>query len=250
MDPLMVASRLVDARFPDAVGAWLTGSYARGQATASSDVDILVVRAHGEAFRETFRVDDALVELFVHSEQTLTEWYELEAAEFRCGLAHMLAESVLITSRSNDQRAQQVQPQQVQPQQVQPQQPQPQQLQQGAAALVSAGPPERTRDQVDALRYHLTASVDDLVGAADDERCFVGIEAVRLASELELAVRRAWTGRGRWLHRWLQVASPDVARRLAEAIDELPTEAATLHSVAQDVLTSAGGRLQEGYRVG
>jgi hypothetical protein len=231
MDPMTVASRLVDHRFPDAACAWLTGSTARGQATDTSDVDVLVVLTEVAPFRETLRSDGSLVELFVHSERSLTEWYAREAADFRCGLAHMVAQGVPVTSFQGNELAAA--------------------LQETAASLISAGPPTRTAEQIDALRYHLSASIDDLVGSGDgDERCFIGLEIVRLASELELAAKHSWTGRGRWLHHWLDVVNPEAAHTLSAGLGELPHDTRALCEAAADVLTRAGGRLQEGYRLG
>jgi predicted nucleotidyltransferase len=50
-----VAHRFVTERFPDAIAAFLGGSVIAGDATATSDLDIMVVTAHeGAPFRESF----------------------------------------------------------------------------------------------------------------------------------------------------------------------------------------------------
>jgi predicted nucleotidyltransferase len=227
VDVLAIATAIAASDFPDACGAWLVGSSARGDANATSDVDVLVVRPEGSVYRETFRADGLLVELFAHTVTSLDEFYERESREYRCTLAHMLATgSPLLQSEVADI------------------------LQRSARELVAQGPPDRAPAELDALRYHLTAAMDDLTGSPDgDEVVFIGHDVLALASELELAHQRAWTGRGRWLHHWLEVANPDAARRLAAAARELQADRAPLVAAASNVLERVGGPLQEGYRL-
>jgi predicted nucleotidyltransferase len=227
VDAIAIATAIASSDFPDACGAWLVGSAARGDSTATSDIDVLVVRPEGSVYRDTFRADGQLVELFVHTLASLEQFYEREEREYRCGLAHMLATgSPLLESEAADD------------------------LQRSARELVAQGPPDRTLAELDALRYHLSAAIDDLTGSpGGDEVAFIAHHVLALASELELAHQGAWTGRGRWLYRWLEVASPVVAQRLADASRELPRDRTPLVAIASEVLERAGGRLQEGYRL-
>jgi predicted nucleotidyltransferase len=223
----IVATTIARQQFPDALGVWLVGSSARGTATATSDVDVLVVQREGSVFRDTFRSDDALVELFVHSEVSLGEWYERESREYQCGLAHMLATGTAVLESTVGEA-----------------------LQRCAREHVDQGPPQRTTAELDALRYHLSSAVDDLVGCLDqDEAVFIAHEILALTSELELARQRSWTGRGQWRFRWLSNTNPHVAHRLAVASRQLDRDRDLLVNVASDVLARAGGRLQEGYRL-
>ena len=211
-----------------AVGVWLTGSTAAGIAGTMSDLDIVVVATQGPAFRETFVRDDCLIELFVHTEESVAEWIESEAREYRCTLAHMVASGMLLIG--SDRAVE---------------------LQRRALQHLEDGPSERTQEEIDGLRYHLSASLDDLAESTDaDEAAFIIQDLVTLASELELATRGSWTGRGKWLHRWLMDASSDVAHGLAAALTSERSNRVLVSEVASDVLDRAGGRLQEGYRIG
>jgi predicted nucleotidyltransferase len=143
MDPQAAASALVHTRFPGATGL-LTGSVATGTATATSDLDIVVVVEDGPAeWRETMRAEGWLVELFVHTEASLREWYAREAEQHVCTLAHMVATGVAIADPAKASV-----------------------LIHAARAHVEHGPPPRTQEQIDAQRYHLTAAVDDLLGCS------------------------------------------------------------------------------------
>jgi hypothetical protein len=231
MEPQDVATALVRTRFPNPVAAFLTGSVAAGSTTSTSDLDIVVVVEDEAAeWRETTRVEGWLVELFVHTEVSLCEWYVREAAEHDCTLAHMVATGVAITGATEADA-----------------------LIRQARAHVEHGPPPRTREQIDAQRYHLTAAVDDLLGCSDGgERVFIAGQVTEMIGQLTLANRDAWSGSGKWLYRWLESIDLDLARRLADGCRAAGSSADVrpLDQVATEVLAAAGGRLQEGYRLG
>lgn len=230
MDPQAAASALVRSRFPEST-VLLSGSVATGTATATSDLDIVVVVEGGPAeWRETTRVEGWLVELFVHSVASLREWYEREADQHVCTLAHMVSTGVVIADVGKADG-----------------------LVHQARAHVEQGPPPRTQQQIEAQRYHLTAAVDDLLGCSDaDELVFIVGQVVEMTSQLALANREAWSGSGKWLYRWLESADSDLARRLTGGWRAAVSSAdvAALTHVVTEVLNVAGGRLQEGYRLG
>jgi hypothetical protein len=123
-------------------------------------------------------------------------------------------------------------------------------LQSAAQAHVQEGPPPRDQAEIDAQRYHLSSAIDDLVGADDrDELVFIAAGAVEQVSQLELAMCGSWSGRGKWLHRWLAVAAPTTAERLATSMQVVSQDKQPLVQVAREVLDRAGGWLQEGYRL-
>ncbi len=229
MDPQAAAKALVRARFPGAT-ALLSGSVAAGTATATSDLDIVVIVEEGAAeWRETTRAEGWLVELFVHTEASLREWYAREATHHDCTLAHMVATGVVIADAGSAQT-----------------------LINQARANVEHGPPPRGEQQIEAQRYHLTAAVDDLLGCSDvDEGVFIAGQVTEMTGQLALANRDAWSGSGKWLYRWLESVDADLARRLADGFRTAASSAdvTSLSQVATEVLAEAGGRLQEGYRL-
>lgn len=227
--PKQVAEDLIRDRFPTCLASWLTGSAARGGTTETSDIDVVVVLDDNEqSFRETVTASGWLIELFVHTRPSLKIWYLREAAEYRCTLAHMLATGDLLTDAGAAET-----------------------LQQSARRHVEKGPPARKQPEVDVLRYELSAVVDDLRDSVDRvETTFLAGHAGALAGELLLAVRGSWTGRGKWLARWLHHADPKLAAHLADGM-RLAAEAdtASLVEVTERILDASGGRLQEGYRL-
>src|SRR5688500_1680444 len=69
---LAIAQKSLAGRFKGAAFAFVGGSIMRGQGTAASDIDMVVVFPRLErAWRESFMEDEFPVEVFVHDPQTL-----------------------------------------------------------------------------------------------------------------------------------------------------------------------------------
>lgn len=230
MDPVdlvELAHHLVAERFPTARAAVLGGSVSAGRATATSDLDIVVVVDGPPApFRETIRVDGVPVELFVHTEESLIYWFARDRDAGSCTLAHMLATGLPLAG-DHVQR-----------------------VQEQARAQVAAGPAAWTPQHLQYRRYALTDALDDLMDAEDvDERDVVAGQVLVMAAELALGSRGAWLGRGKWLLRRLREQDNRLAgellagHRRAVATGD-PTG---LVAAADHVLDAVGGRLTEGF---
>jgi hypothetical protein len=227
MTAVDMARSIVAERFPNVLAAMLAGSSALGTATATSDLDIVVVLDGPPApYRETIRVRGTPVELFVHTSESLAYWFDRERGEGRCTLAHMLATGIALAGSDVDA------------------------IQSTATRWVEVGPERWAPDQLEYRRYALTDALDDLVGAVDpDERDAVAGQALVMAAELALSLRGRWLGRGKWLVRLLRDADQQVStslmmgHRVAVAtgnVDEFVT-------ACEAVLAEAGGRLTEGF---
>jgi predicted nucleotidyltransferase len=222
------ASSLVADRFPQASVALLTGSAARGVATATSDLDIVVVLSGSPApYRETLRHGGWLVELFVHTEQSLHGFYERERAEGRCTLAHMVATGEALVAAEAALL-----------------------LAADAEEMIEQGPPALSVAEADKRRYLITADLDDLVDATDsEERVWIASHLVTSAADLALRVSGQWSGRGKWLFRNLQQWDASVATSLTEVYQRVVAQGEIDDLVAQvgSLLDLAGGPLAEGY---
>ncbi|MFF7444129.1 nucleotidyltransferase domain-containing protein [Streptomyces sp. NPDC008122] len=229
-DPIDLARRLVQDRFPDALAVVLAGSTAAGRATASSDLDIAVLLGDdGETGRETVRVEGRLVELFVHTRAGLAELFAADVAARRGVLQSMYATGlVLVDTDGEAGRARDL-----------------------AEADLRNGPPALEPEIVETKRYGLTDALDDLADADDPfERLAVAGVVLDGAADLLLDHHRAWSGSGKWLPRRLLDADAEhggallqAHRHLSETGDPAPLTDATLR-----ILDLVGGPLREGYR--
>lgn len=232
VDPDLVATtqELVAERFPRAVAALLGGSSAHGTATASSDLDVVVVLPGPPApYRETVCHRGRPVELFVHTVDSVWSFVHAEIATRRSPLLHLCGASVLVVDHGGvgtDVQAE-------------------------ARRLIAAGPAALTARERDDRRYRITGLVEDLLDAGTDaEVAFIGAALLLAAGELVILEHRGWLGVGKWLARRLHQASPETADDLVVAYRRLAGKAGAqgFADAALRACAPSGGPLAEGYR--
>lgn len=229
-DHLAAAQELVAERFPRAIAALLGGSSARGAATPSSDLDLVVVLPGPPApYRETVYHRGRPVELFVHTLDSVWSFVHAEITTRRSPLLHLCGASVLVVDHDGVGT----------------------QVRAEARRLIAAGPPALTAQERDDRRYRITGLVDDLLDTRiDAEIAFIGAALLVAVAELVILEQRGWLGGGKWLARRLHQASPETADDLVVAHRRLPTKAGA-QGFADAVLRAcapSGGPLAEGYR--
>ncbi|MFH9613318.1 nucleotidyltransferase domain-containing protein [Streptomyces pratensis] len=226
------AGRLVSFRCPEATGAVLGGSAARGSSTPSSDLDITVLLPdHGRRRREVLRHEGRLAELFLNSRADLRKAFAESRTSRRATALHLFADSIVLHDPHGHVEM----------------------LRDEAEALLSAGPDPLTRSERDAQRALLTDLLDDLYDTGPhsepNEQLAVADRVLREAAHLLTAHHRRWNGAGKWLPRRLKEADPALGRRLLDGHLALARRAdpALLSVAVLQVLNLAGGPLREGY---
>ena len=134
-DPVTAATSFVAERFPGAAAAFLGGSVLTEHRTPTSDLDVVVVLDGPPApYRETCEQDGWIVEAFVHTRESLEQFWARDAARRVPSLIRMCAESVPLVDAAGIAA----------------------QVQAEAAARLAAGPPpvEAAELGVVALRAH------------------------------------------------------------------------------------------------
>jgi hypothetical protein len=223
VEPITTAQALVAERFPDARAAFLAGSSTSTLRTRTSDLDIVVVASTPPAYRETITYAGWVVELFVHDDSTVRQFWRREVAAGCSPLLRMCASGVVLASVDGYGEAMQVE----------------------ARELLRAGPPPLEEDAWSARRYRLSDLLDDLDGATDaDERVFIANNVLADTCEMALCLRRTWLGTGKWLARELRAVDPDLLDRvLAAHGTAVAGDVGSLVAVASEVLDQTGGRL-------
>lgn len=226
MDDLERRARsFIRSRFPQAQAAFLGGSAVSGEATATSDLDVLVMlpAAHDDtAFVETSRYDGQLVEVFVYGPSNLEWWLEKGRGEFRPVLDRLIGLGISIVPGE------------------------------AADALVVASResleagPSPSAFQLDARRYSLSALLDDLDDSEDiAEQAAVVATMWRESAELALLAHRRWIGTGKWLIRELRADGDPFG--LAAFAASRAWGPGALRGICHELLDSLGGHLQEGF---
>lgn len=228
-DPIETGRRFVDECYPDAHAAIVGGSVIRGQGTATSDLDIVIVTDREEApFRASHRFDGVPIEAFVHTEASLPAWIATDGERGRPSLAMMCAEGVVL--RDRDGVAERVK--------------------RDAREFLDQGPEPLSPEQVEDWRYSLTDLLDDFLGCEDPrEGVFIAHALAVEAADLLLLLHRQWRGAGKWVPRALARYNREAADRLVEALAAYHQNRnkGPLVGFAEEVLGEAGGRLFEGY---
>lgn len=221
----IVARRLVAAQFPEALAAWLGGSVFRGEATATSDLDITVLVAAGPAHRRSFSFADWPVEVFVHDPSSLRHFMGKDIERRQPSTQRLIGESEVLVDVDGSALRWQTE----------------------ALATIEAGPAALSVRELEGARYGLTDLIDDLTGQP------TGPAAAAIATllwertlQLFLTGARRWTGTGKGLVR--EVGEPLATRSVTALRGALDGYPEPLIAIADEVLAAHGGRLWDGYQ--
>lgn len=96
-----ITKQILQKKYPNAEFAFLAGSYIRGEATAFSDLDIVVIFENlPNAYRESFYFQDFPVETFVHDPETLNFFFEQDAERGIPSLPQMVSEGIAVPTET------------------------------------------------------------------------------------------------------------------------------------------------------
>lgn len=226
-----VANAIRSDRYQDASAVLAAGSIVRGEGTASSDLDLVVVYATLPcAYRESFRFDGYPVEAFVHDRETLEYFFfEVDRPSGVPTLPRMVVEGVEIPAANDMSHA----------------------LKQLAAALIAAGPPRLDTQTERRMRYFVSDLIDDLrAPRSRDELVATGSRLYEQLADYHLRRQGLWSAKGKAVPRVLRQIDPELCMKYCQSFNTLfslgdPTS--VIH-LAEDLLRAAGGPLFEGYR--
>jgi hypothetical protein len=224
------AGRVLAQRYPDADASLLTGSYARGNPTPGSDLDLIVLYAElPRARRETFEFEGIVVEVFVHDPETLAWSLNADVEAGKPGMHTMVSDGRILGPRTAAAER----------------------LQAHARARLADGPPPLTPAQVEEYRYHITGQVDDLRDPRDPaEIVSIGAWLYLSLADVALRSRGRWAGTAKWIPRYLNALDPALEQRFSSAFEALFArhDPGPVIALAEAELAQHGGLLFEGYR--
>ena len=223
-------------RWPGARVAIIGGSIARGEATPTSDIDLLLVFDRVDrAWRDTLKVGAQTVELFGHDPATFDYFCrEIDRPDGRMPLANMVVDGVSLLQEPPGAGAAAAW------------------LRAHAQALLDLGPPALAPAMLASRRYEITTLLEDLLDTtAPDELLATAVKLYDTLAGFALRAAGAWTGVGKHLARRLRAADPALAADLVAAMGLLGAEPATAKALfdtaVQRTLSPYGGPLLEGF---
>lgn len=231
IEPIVAAAMYIDKFHPDCEAAVLAGSVVRGEATATSDLDIVVFDEGVHAsYRESILFQDWPIEVFVHNLSSYQPFFESDCARARPSLPAMVSEGMVLKDLGVLVG-----------------------IKAEADLLLAAGPKKWTPDEIGAKRYFITDALDDFTGSESKaELLFIAGHLAELLAEFVLRTNRQWTGQSKWVYRSLQKFDPGFAEALSEAFGHFyrTGDKDPVIRLAEEALSPFGGKLFDGFSAG
>jgi hypothetical protein len=228
-DPIEAAASLLQQRFPGAQAAVLAGSVVAGTPTSTSDLDVVVVIPDEDdvPWRESFTHAGWPVELFVHSERTLRDFFDRDVRQRRPSMIRMWLQGRLLADADGIGST----------------------LKSDARRLFDAGYGGADDKELRKLRYLATDLLKDLEGEPlGPESAFVAPTLAVALCHLRLLDAGRWVGTGKWMFREANLLDPEWTAALVDALRMQATgDAVPLIQVAVTTLADVGGELFDGY---
>jgi hypothetical protein len=227
LPPLEAAKAFVKQFFPDCRGALLSGRVVRGEATTTSDLDIVVFDDRLSAsFRESTVAFGWPIEVFAHNLQSYQAFFESDRQQARPSLPKMVAEGIVLVDKGCVAA-----------------------IKAEATELLRNGPELWTEEMIHLKRYFITDALDDFAGANDrgEELCIANTLA-DLLHEFVLRTNGRWVGASKWMIRALR--QYDEAFACAFDTFYRTGQKEKIIALADRVLEPHGGRLFDGFSLG
>ncbi|WP_459502735.1 nucleotidyltransferase domain-containing protein [Bacillus sp. C1] len=232
MKAIDAAQKIIESQFPNCDVALLGGSVARGEATKTSDLDIVIFDGSlSNCYRESFFSNGWPVEVFVHNFKTYKDYFKSDCKRGKPTLPQLVSEGIVLTGTAHIIAG----------------------LKQEAQQLLDEGPEKWTEEMARQKRYFLTDALDDFIGATKrEEELFIANLLADLVHEYVLRVNGQWVGNSKWFIRVLRKYDELFAEEFVEAFDHFyrTGEKIKLIHFIERTLEKYGGRLFEGFSVG
>ncbi|MCJ7839792.1 nucleotidyltransferase domain-containing protein [Lederbergia sp. NSJ-179] len=229
--PLEAAQLVIDKHFPNCQAALLAGSVVRGEATATSDLDMVIFdQKLTFSYRESFIDFGWYIECFVHNFTSYREFFENDCKRAKPSMPKMVSEGIVLRGAKNLDT-----------------------IKKEANDLLRKGPEKWTIETVNMKRYFLTDVLDDLKGCSKREEAIFLVNALAdLSVEFILRMNGQWIGSSKWTIRALKNFDESLAENLVEALEAFyqQDDKDNIIRFAEEILQPYGGLLFNGFSMG
>lgn len=229
-NPVEVAKEILKSRYPNAVVGFVAGSFNRGEATAYSDIDLVVVFEKVEfAWRESFIFSDWQVEVFAHDPETLNYFfYEVDGKSGVPSLPFMVLEGTPIPDNHELVFK----------------------LKSLADQLLDEKPPAWSEDTIYHQRYYLTDLIDDLRDPRNSFEAHIIIGTIHeMLGNFYFRSQRIWSATRKHIPRRISKINPTMGDEWVKTFEAAYSgDYQRLISLAEKILKPYGGFLFDQYR--
>ena len=225
-----ITKEILRVKYREAEFAFLAGSIVRGEGTAFSDLDIVVIyKELPNAFRESFYFRNYPVETFVQTPETCNYFFETNAKTFVPSLAAMVAEGIEVPAKTDLSIS----------------------LKHLANEYLSC-PPVISAEEIRDTRAWLTDLIDDIrAPRSKEELTATGTTLYAVLANFYLRTNGAWAAKSKSIPRALKKSNPDFQQRFGASFEQLfvAGETETIIKLTEELLAPHGGFLFNGLRL-
>jgi len=225
-----ITKEILRVKYREAEFAFLAGSIVRGEGTAFSDLDIVVIyKELPNAFRESFYFRSYPVETFVQTPETLNYFFETNAENFVPSLAAMVAEGIEVPAKTD--------------------------LSARLKDLANENlrrPPVISDEEIRDARAWLTDLIDDIrAPRSKEELTATGTTLYAALATFYLRTNGVWAAKSKSIPRALLKLNPDFQQRFCAGFERLfvAGETETVIKLTEELLALHGGFLFDGLRL-
>jgi hypothetical protein len=223
--------QILARKFPKAALIFVAGSVIRGEGTASSDLDLVVVFPKlKNAFRESFYFGGWPIEAFVHDLETLKHNFgKFSRTSGFPSLPQMVSEGSIVPGPSPLSRR----------------------LKAQADRTLKAGPLRLSKAELKLRRYFISDLMEDLRAPRNEnELRATGVRLYESLADYYFRTNGLWSGKGKGISRAFVRSSPKIGGKFERAFESLfkHSEAALVLNLATEILKKEGGPLFGGYK--
>ncbi|WP_456279214.1 nucleotidyltransferase domain-containing protein [Bacillus sp. AK128] len=231
LNPIEAAQLFISKQYPNCQGALLAGSVVRGEATETSDLDIIIFdQEKRSSYRESLIDVGWKIEVFVHNLDSYKIYFKCDAERARPSLPRMVVEGMVIKDIGVVDT-----------------------IKREAQELLDNGPVNWSGEMIKTKQYFISDALDDLIGSTDRaEEIFIAQTLSELVSEFVLRTNRKWIGSSKWVIRSLRQYDARFTERFVYAFDTFykTGDKTKVIQLVDDTLQPYGGRLFEGFSLG
>ena len=231
LDPVVAARQFIDKNFSDCEGALLAGSVVRGEATETSDLDIVIfVKNLSSSYRESLFACGWLIEIFVHNLTSYQYFIELDCKSAKPSMARMISEGIVLKDEGILES-----------------------IKKEATDILAKGPERWTEEMIRTKRYFITDALDDFIGSTNRaEELFIANTLAELVHEFVLRTNGQWIGASKWIIRALNQYDKRFTEKFVGAFEIFykTGKKNKIIELVDQVLAPYGGRLFEGFSIG
>ncbi|MDQ0230204.1 nucleotidyltransferase domain-containing protein [Metabacillus malikii] len=231
LTPIEAAEHFINKHHPNCQAALLAGSVIRGEATETSDLDIIVFdKDIHSSYRESLVDFGWAIEVFVHNVTSYKQIFESDYKRARPSMPRMVSEGVILKDEDIISS-----------------------IKKEATELLKKGPEEWSKETINIKRYFITDALDDFIGCTNrEEDIFIANTLTQLLSEFVLRTNRQWIGASKWVIRSLRTYDEDFANQFVEAFDTFyrTSNKDQIVKLTETILQPHGGKLFAGFTIG